>query len=512
MGGIHLLWYKRDLRVRDHAALAQAAAQGTVLPLYVIEPELWRQPDYSARHWQWLRASLLSLADELHLLDATLCVQQGGICAVLERIHRELPIAAVHSHVEVGNAWTYARDRRVAAWLREKGIPWWEYPQDGIARPHPDRDHWQRQRDRYMAAPIISLPAHLTAVATLPSASVPLAQLPESEDLALTDALLQDHLPTSGPEAADQLVDGFLSEKYRHYLGGMSSPVSAAQSCSRLSPYLALGVCSARQVVQQISAAQRQEPHRGLRALQSRLAWRGHFMQKLEDEPRMERENLQRALSGLRESEFNESHFQAWQRGETGFPLVDACMRYLQAGGWLNFRMRAMLVSFSAYALWLHWQRPALHLARLFVDYEPGIHYPQVQMQSGTTGINALRIYNVTKQAQELDPQGIFLRRWLPELAPLSPPWIHQPWLLPQQTAKRLGVCLDRDYPAPIVSLTAATRQARARILTARRELDARTEAEQILRRHGSRKHAGGRVRRHTREERQLSLFVEGEQ
>ena len=100
-------------------------------------------------------------------------------------------------------------------------------------------------------------------------------------------------------------------------------------------------------------------------------------------------------------------------------------MRFLQANGWINFRMRAMLISFAAYDLWLHWQRPAHHLAQLFVDFEPGIHYPQVQMQSGTTGINTLRIYNPIKQSKDQDPTGEFIRRWVPECAGFDQLRIH---------------------------------------------------------------------------------------
>jgi deoxyribodipyrimidine photo-lyase len=164
-----------------------------------------------------------------------------------------------------------------------------------------------------------------------------------------------------------------------------------------------------------------------LAAFEGRLHWHCHFIQKLESEPSIEFENLHRACDGLRENDFDAERFEAWRAGHTGFPLVDACMRALQAGGWINFRMRAMLVSFSSYQVWLHWRQPARALARLFTDYEPGIHYSQVQMQSGTTGINTLRIYNPVKQSQDHDPEGAFIRRWVPELADVPTDWIHSP-------------------------------------------------------------------------------------
>ena len=131
-------------------------------------------------------------------------------------------------------------------------------------------------------------------------------------------------------------------------------------------------------------------------------------MQKLEDEPAIEWRNFARVFNGLRPGDatplegLHRDHFEAWCEGRTGYPMVDACMRQLRATGWLNFRMRAMLVSFAAYHLGLHWREPGLFLARQFLDFEPGIHWSQMQMQSGTTGINTLRIYSPAKQARDI--------------------------------------------------------------------------------------------------------------
>lgn len=149
-----------------------------------------------------------------------------------------------------------------------------------------------------------------------------------------------------------------------------------------------------------------------LAAFMSRMHCHCHFIQKLESEPELESRNLHRGCDGLREGDWNPAHFEALQAGRTGWPMVDACVAMLRATGWLYFRMRAMLVSVAAYPLWLHWRPVGLWLARQFLDYEPGIHWSQMQMQVGTTGINTTRVYNPIKQAQEHDPDGVFVRRW----------------------------------------------------------------------------------------------------
>ena len=164
----------------------------------------------------------------------------------------------------------------------------------------------------------------------------------------------------------------------------------------------------------------------------------------------------------------------------TGYPMVDACMRALTDTGWLNFRMRAMLMSVASYHLWLHWRKPALHLANLFTDYEPGIHYSQVQMQSGTTGINTLRIYNPIKQGLDHDPDGVFIRRWIPELRDMDSALIHTPWDAPSQM---------NGYPMPIVNEKSARKFAADTIYGLRKHNAAHKEtAQNIVKKHGSRK------------------------
>jgi deoxyribodipyrimidine photo-lyase len=215
-------------------------------------------------------------------------------------------------------------------------------------------------------------------------------------------------------------------------------------------------------------------------------------MQKLEDEPAIEFHNMLRAADGLRETEVCTERLDAWQAGRTGYPLVDACMRSLVATGWLTFRMRALVVSFASYSLWLHWRPTGLFLARHFLDFEPGIHWSQLQMQSGTTGINTLRIYNPTKQAIEQDPRGVFIRRWVPELAGVPPVYVHVPWTMPADVQRVAGCVIGHDYPAPLVDHAKSVREAKRRLSIVRNAPAALSEARGVAERHGSRRDRRG--------------------
>jgi deoxyribodipyrimidine photo-lyase len=154
--------------------------------------------------------------------------------------------------------------------------------------------------------------------------------------------------------------------------------------------------------------------------------------------------------------------------------------------------MRAMLISFAAYHLWLDWRLFRDWLARQFIDYEPGIHVSQIQMQSGATGINTLRIYNPIKQGQDHDPEGVFIREWVPELRGLSNSSIHEPWTMPEMVQKECGCRLGIDYPLPIVDHKEAVRAARSKFAALRQRDDYWAQSKEVLRRHGSRK-GGGR-------------------
>ncbi|MFS6820190.1 deoxyribodipyrimidine photo-lyase [Synechococcus lacustris Tous-12m] len=229
-GPLQVVWFKRDLRIADHKPLLEASRLGAVLPLYVVEPHYWQQSDCSGRQWQFCAESLLELRLSLARLGQPLVVRCGQVEEVLERAHHQFGIAGLWSHEETGNGFTYARDLRVAAWARRHSIKWHEFAQFGVIRGLKNRKGWARRWEGRMAEMLAPPPERL-----IPLEGIEIGEIPSAHGLGLEPDLLprRQH---GGSREAVQLLSSFLTERSRRYQADISSPITAAASCSRLSP------------------------------------------------------------------------------------------------------------------------------------------------------------------------------------------------------------------------------------------------------------------------------------
>ncbi len=484
MKTINLFWFKKDLRTFDNEALNEALKRGNVIPIYVVETDLWKLPDHSARQWEFVRESLIDLKNSLNDIGLKLIIRVGNIEDVIKEFMERFNVKGIYSHEETGNEWTFKRDQSLRNFIKNKSINWNEYRQFGVFRGLKTRKSWSQKWEQHMSQELVNTPKRVNYFINIPSHS-----LPSSKSLNLNVDTCSHRMQGGRIQGLNRLNE-FLKYKLDNYQYSLSSPLKAFDGCSRLSPYLSWGCLSIREVVQGI----RKTKKKGSRAIDSRLHWHCHFIQKLESEPELENREYHPQMTGIRTA--NRIFLEAWSQGLTGIPFIDACMRSLNNHGWINFRMRAMLMSFASYQLWLPWQESGLCLARKFIDYEPGIHWTQCQMQSGTTAINTIRIYNPIKQGYEHDPQGIFIRTWVKELNDLPIKCIHQPWEIDLFRQNDSSFVLGKNYPLPIVDPIISTKTARAKLKEIRNKPGFFDIANNILEKHGSRKRRKSKLKK----------------
>lgn len=476
-------WVKRDARLVDNEALTQACNESCeVLPLCIFEPIVLKGPDWSEIHSFALQQSITSLRKNLEHHGSTLWVRKGQAFTVLESLHRQYPFTALYAHSEVGLNHTFVRDKAVARWCLERNISYIEIPQNGVWRGPKNRNHWQKHFQTVLDNPTLPVPMRLKY--TKPSATVPIGTIPSLSTIGVKRSV--EHLPIVGERAAHDSLRSFLHVRGGAYSGGISSMLTAPTACSRLSVHFAWGTLTLRQAWQatqnrltELDPQSQIRWHRSLPKFQSRLYWHAHFVQKLEDEVSLEFNPANQVFSGALPVVTGHEcavRLKAWKTGMTGFPTVDAAMRYYATYGWLNFRSRAMITSFAVHALRIPWQTIQYELAKFMIDYVPGINTTQVQMQTGVTGINTIRVYSPMKQQTDHDPEARFIKSQIAELAQFSVVDICA------FQSRELGT-----YPKPIIDFKTETKIMKDALYALKKSPAGRVISQKVYVKHGSR-------------------------
>jgi len=483
-----LWWIKQDMRLFDNEVLVQARSSASkLLPVYFFEPSVIHGPDASVMHAQGKRQGLISLRKNLQYFGSDICILHDEIIPSLEKIKKEYAFDIIFSQEEIGLNHTFDRDKQVRIWCRDNNIRWIEVPYPGVQRGRSHiRDGYSERFQKYLNGSLLGIPVLRGA---LPKISLLNNTIPTLIELGYENS--PEHIRSVGERSAQEVLDDFLSRRIHQYSGGISSMNSADTACSRLSIQLAYGTISLRaimhasdvcyQEVRNNSGKDAQQIKKSLRSFTSRLFWHSHFIQKLESEVVMEFHSQNKAyddsLPVVSGEELNQ-RLLAWKQGLTGFPYIDACIRYYNRYGWLNFRGRAMITSFAIHGLRIPWNIIMYELAKKMSDYIPGIHVPQIHMQAGLTGINTLRVYSPDKQMHEQDPHAVFIRSWVPELSGYEAEEIFM---------HSLETPLP-GYIIPIIDFKKESKIYKDAWYTIKKTDFAKTESRRVYAKHGSRK------------------------
>jgi len=469
---INIFWFKRDLRLLDNEPLNNAVSQKEkLLLIYCFEPSLKKNKHYTSRHWNFIKESINDLNIYLKNIDTHIHTYNKEFTDVLKEIQDKFLVKKIFSHKETGLNITFERDILLKEYCQENSIQWEEEINNGVFRGLKNRKNWIKKWRDHMISPVVLFKGEKNDF----------INIKKNQNLKVKNSKI---LQKGGSSSGIKYLDSFLDTRHTKYQNNISKPEASRTSCSRLSPYMSWGNISTRYAWQRAKEQiQNGKSKFQLNGFTSRLRWQAHFIQKFEMECQMEFRSVNKGYQNLVKP-INKKFISAWQKGKTGYPLVDASMRCVVETGYLNFRMRALLVSFLTHHLWQPWQSGVIHLARNFLDFEPGIHYSQFQMQAGETGINMIRIYNPTKNAKEHDKDGIFIKKWIPKLKKIPAPLLFEPWKMSLIDQETYDCKIGKDYPNPIVDISETYKYAASKLWSIKSNSKVKEESSRILQKH----------------------------
>ena len=473
---INIYWFKRDLRIIDNEPLYELSKKNKpILLLYVLEKSLINDKHYSELHWNFIKQSLEDINQ--YLGKKLILFIKSDVITALTKIKKKIRIDTIHSHMETGLDVTYQRDKKVFKFCNSNSIKWCEYEKNSVERGLKNRKNWTKRWNDYVNSPIVNLDIN-TVKFIEPNLFNDVFEILE------TKTIRNKNIQPGGTSVALKYLKSFLDFRVNNYNQNISKPNESRFSCSRLSPYISWGNLSIRYIWQKSEESIKKGNSKfQIRSFQSRLRWNSHFIQRFEMEPSIEKRSINRGFNTLKKKK-NLLYYDAWCNGETGYPLVDASIICLKNTGYLNFRMRSMIVSFLTHHLWQPWELSSYFLARNFLDFEPGIHYSQLQMQAAETGVNTIRIYNPTKNAYEKDKEGIFIKKWLPILKNIPIPLLFEPWKMSKIEQTLYNCNIDKDYPKPIVDISITRKFAIENLWKMKSNKTVKKEKKRIIEKH----------------------------
>ena len=479
MKKINIVWLKRDLRTQDHAPLDIAEKNNIpYIIIYIFDSNILKHPDVGVRHLQFIYQSIIAINKKLKVYNKSVNIFYGESLKIIKFLQTKFQIQSIFSYHESGIKISWDRDKAISKHLNSNEIIWKEFQQNGVIRGLENRRNWAKRWNEFMIQPIIQNKFSKKNKIEI----IHPFELPKKIQKIIKN--YSNLFQPAGEKNAFLYLNSFLQIRGKNYQRNISKPTESRTSCSRISPFISWGNLSIRQVFQYINRHPNTKNHKkAFSAMLTRLHWHCHFIQKFEMECKYETHCINAGYELLKRS-LNDNNLKAWRTATTGYPLVDASMRALDKTGWINFRMRALLVSFLTHNLDQDWRNGVYHMARLFLDYDPGIHYPQFQMQAGTTGVNTIRLYNPIKNSIELDPKGIFIKKWIPELQNTPIKYIHEPWKMSVMEQVFCGVIIGKDYPIPVIDLQESSRIARKKVWGHRKHPLVQKENKRILKRH----------------------------